>query len=400
MERILMCLKGYVKISVRGAQMERFLNLCKSRDIIIKDLCCKGRSYLTGSISVPAYFLLRPIRNKTKVHICVLEKRGLPFFFYRRKKRKAFFLGFFLCALLICMLSGRIWNIHIEGNSCNSTPEIIHFLNSMGVEHGISKKKVNCSEISAMVRQNFPETTWVSAKIEGTRLFLTIQEGIMDEEIENTEEMPCNIVADQEGTVVKIITRAGVPLVKPGDVCKKGDILVLGRLDMKNDNQEIYHYEYVHADADIYLERCISYYDSFEMNYKKKVWTGEQKKGFYLKAGDIYLGAENKKKDNWILLTEEFPLRITENFVLPFSLGRVTHRKYQFLPTSYTKEEAEILASDHLKNFQKKLMEKGVQISANDVKIETDYKSCISRGKLTIIEKVGKDVSVDTLKQP
>lgn len=45
-------------------------------------------------------------------------------------------------------------------------------------------------------------------------------------------------------------------------------------------------------------------------------------------------------------------------------------------------------------------MEKGVQISANNVKIDVDHRTCISRGNLEIIEKIGKKTPVEILEQP
>ena len=53
------------------------------------------------------------------------------------------------------------------------------------------------------------------------------------QEAEEEKEEPCSIVADEDGLVVEMVTRTGVPQVKPGDEVKKGDILVLGRLDLK-----------------------------------------------------------------------------------------------------------------------------------------------------------------------
>ena len=45
-------------------------------------------------------------------------------------------------------------------------------------------------------------------------------------------------------------------------------------------------------------------------------------------------------------------------------------------------------------------MEKGLQISANNVKIEVDHKTCISKGPLEIIEKTGREVPVEIQGQP
>lgn len=399
MEKFLRYLSGYVLVLIEGEQTERFLNLCRSRGIPIRRLSHTGEGQITAVFTVRHFFLLRPIRSKTKVHIRVLEKHGLPFFFYRNKKRKAFFLGVLLCICLMVLLSSRIWNIHIEGNVKNSTPEILEFLEAQGIVHGLAKSKVNCSQIAVMVRKKYPEITWVSARMEGTRLILTIQEGEMSQETKK-EDTPCNLTADVGGTIVKMITRSGIPLMNPGDTCKKGDMLVLGRLDIINDSQEVVRYEYVHADADIYVSHELSYYYEFPLDYEAQVPTGNMKKGFYFKLGDWCLGLYGKRSDNWKRTVEEYPFRVTENFTLPVSFGKVTSEEYKTIQSTYTKEQAKALALKRLHLYEQKLIEKGVQISENNVKIEINQTACISRGALQVIEKTGTETSVEQQEQP
>ncbi|MDO4275971.1 MAG: sporulation protein YqfD [Eubacteriales bacterium] len=399
MEKFLRFLSGYVLVSIEGEQTERFLNLCKSRGIPIRSVRRTGEEQMTAFLSVSHFFMLRPIRSKTKVHIRVLEKHGLPFFFFRNKKRKAFFLGILLCICLMTVLSCHIWNIHIDGNVRNSTPEILEFLKEQGISHGIAKRKVNCSQIATMVRKKYPEITWVSAKMEGTRLILTIQEGEMSQE-EQEEKQPCNLTADVEGRIVKMVTRSGIPLMKIGDTCKKGDILVLGRLDLMNDSQEVVRYDYVHADADVYVSHSLSYYYEFPMDHQAQIKTGEEKKGFYLKVGDWFLGLYGKKKENWRQTAQEYPLRITENFILPFSFGKVISQEYKTIQSTYTDEQAKAIARKRLQLYEEKLIEKGVQISENNVKIEINQSVCVSRGNLTVIEKIGRETPVEQQEQP
>ena len=90
-------------------------------------------------------------------------------------------------------IGNRAIRIHIEGNVRNSTGEILDFLDKQDINHGMSKKKINCSEVAAAVRKNFPEITWVSARIEGTRLILNIQEGIIPPKT-NSNTSPCNLL--------------------------------------------------------------------------------------------------------------------------------------------------------------------------------------------------------------
>ena len=50
--------------------------------------------------------------------------------------------------------------------------------------------------------------------------------------------------------------------------------------------------------------------------------------------------------------------------------------------------------------YAEKLIEKGVQISENNVKIEIQHQDCVSRGSLTVIEKTGKEGSTERKTQP
>lgn len=400
MEKILCFLNGYVKILICGGQTERFFNLCMARGIVIRNLKQQKDNSFICILSVSHFFLLGPVRRKTKVRIHILEKHGLPFWVEKNTTRKSFFFGVFVCSLLLFVLSGRIWNIHIEGNRVNSTPEILKFLEAQGVSHGMKKNSVNCSGIAAAIREEYPQTAWVSARTEGTQLVITVKEGDFQNKKKKQKTAPCNLTATESGTVVKIITRTGVPRIRPGDTCKKGDVLVSGCLELKNDSQEVTRYEYVHADADIYIKRKLSYYAELPLEYETEIREAAQETGGFLKIGKLYLkwGAENKK--GWHTVTEEFPVMLTENFELPVSTGRITMNRYKKKILRRTEQEAKAEAFSVLQDYEEKLMEKGVQISANNVKIDVDHRTCISRGNLEIIEKIGKETPVEILEQP
>ena len=52
------------------------------------------------------------------------------------------------------------------------------------------------------------------------------------------------------------------------------------------------------------------------------------------------------------------------------------------------------------KEIQEKLIEKGVQISENKVKIEINHQDCVSRGTLTVIERTGREAPTEKKTQP
>lgn len=400
MNRFLSFLTGYVKIAVRNGQTERFLNLCMAKKIILWELAGSEAEGLTCFITVKDFFLLDSVRRKTGVRIHILEKHGLPFLFIQGKKRWSFFLGISFFFLLLFFLSGRIWNIHIEGNTANSSQEILEYLNEQGVYHGIKKSSVDCSSIAAGIRGNYPETAWVSARMKGTRLIITMKEGDFQKKEDMGKDSPCSIIAEESGTIVKMVTRAGVPQKRPGDTCKKGDVLVLGRLELKNDSQEIFRYEYVHSDADIYIRRKLSYYAQLPLEYEKIVYLDGSRTGGFFRAGALYFQWGGKDCSGWDRMLEDHPLRLTESFVLPVSIGKITWKPYEKKTVLRSEQEAKAEAFRILQKFEEKLMEKGVQIFSNNVKIKVDHKICQSKGSLEIIEKIGTEAPVEKPEQP
>ena len=390
MNRILDLIYGYVEILVQGENPERFLNLCKNRNIYMEKIRYTDDDQLTAQIRATDFRRLGPIRRKTGVYIRIIQKQGMPFFFFRNRKRKAFFAGLLLAGVLIFVMTGRIWNIHIEGNVRNSTETILDFLKEQGVSHGMSKKKVDCSEIAASVRRKFSQVTWVSARIEGTRLLLEIREGISRKNIKE-DTAACDLTADKAGVITEMVVRSGVPVKKPGDICKKGDLLVSGELHIMNDSQEIVRKEYVHADADIYISRKISYYQEFPMKYQAEESVGKVRKGVYLRFGCFYLGLYRTAGQNQWCMMEEYPLSITENFVLPVWFGKTKMREYRKTEKLYTEKEAVREAGRIFRIYEKKLLESGTKITENHVRTDITGQSCVTKGTLQIVQKVGKN---------
>ena len=81
-------------------------------------------------------------------------------------------------------------------------------------------------------------------------------------------------------------------------------------------------------------------------------------------------------------------------------MGKITRKYYETVTREYTEKEVRALAWRTLQLYEEKLIEKGVQISENNVKIEIKHQDCVSRGSLTVIEKTGKEGPTERKTQP
>ena len=67
-------------------------------------------------------------------------------------------------------------------------------------------------------------------------------------------------------------------------------------------------------------------------------------------------------------------------------------REYRLVKKRYSSGEAIARMQEKIEKNMEKIREKGVQIFENDVKIETDEKSCSAKGQFTLIQRTGKRV--------
>lgn len=389
MDFIIKLLQGFLTIRIYGIQLERFINLCRSRNICLEKMVFFDDDTLDCLISIKNFRAIQKIRRKTKVKIKIIKKHGMPFFFLHHRKRKAFFLGFCFLVLILWMMSGRIWVIQVKGNSRNTSSEILNFLKDEGIYHGIRNDEVNCKDMAEQIRKNYEDITWASVKLDGSLLLVEVKEGVLIDDV-TEKESPGNLIADKGGLIVDMITRTGTPIKKVGDVCEAGEILVSGVVEIFNDNKEIVRYDYTQADADVYIKYKIPYYHEIPLSYTSAEPTGKEGKGLEIQwnSFDFQMGGNSKRVNNHIL-KDYTQIRITDSFKLPINLIKIYVKEYRETEFSYTEQEAKELALKELHKYEENLIQKGVQIFVNNVTIKFNQKICVSSGSLEVIEKIG-----------
>ena len=399
---LIRCMKGYVKVRVEGYSPERFLNMCSFHGIYIWGLSPVGNAY-EMYMTVSGFKKLRPLARKTHTKIFVTRKYGVPFFLIRYRKRRLFFVGAILCMVLLKLYSLFIWDIHFEGNEKWTDAALTEFLASEEVAPFMLKSQVDCQGIVKAIRKEYNDIVWVSASVDGSRLKIQIKENedtFREEEDTHTKgEQPTDLIASSDGVITDIVTRSGVPQVHVGDEVKKGDILVLGRIEVLDDSGEVTGYQYQQSDADIYADTELWYENSIPLTRKEKVYDGkESRQGFVRIFGwTVSAGSINNKYENSEIHTKEKQAKIGENFYLPFSWGTKTAKSYSWQSEKYTREEIRQKLSADFQLFCSELEEKGVQIKENNVKIQLYENSASASGTLYLNEKITREADTEIL---
>lgn len=345
---------GYVNIKVEGFFIERFINICISKKILLWNMKREKSTILYANIGIQDYKKLKNIAKKTKTRINIQSKKGMPFLLHRYRKRKIFVGLLAIIFIALFMMSKFIWNIEIKGNTRISKTEIMEELNKNGLKIGTYKRKLNANSVINKVRLDRGDIAWIGIDIEGTNAIVEIKETSEAPEIIDENEY-CNIVSNKEGMITKINVQNGTAVVKEGDIVKEGDTLVLGYLEGKYTG-----IRYVHAKADIEAKIWYSKKEKVFLKQQIQVPTGATEQKYTLNINNFKINFYKtlSKFENYDTINENKKLMLFSNFYLPIELIKKTNCEYKYEEKIYTEEELTQITQEKI---EKELEEEIVQ---------------------------------------
>ena len=411
--------EGSVKVRIEGRGIERFFNIAAQRGIMIEKIETKeipaaehdrhdnrvekneleneerkqGKT-VCFQTSPKDFKRLKSIARKTDVLLRITEKHGFPFLLILGRRRSLWVGGLAAFFLLICLSSFYVWDISFEGNHRFTDETLLHFMATVPVQCGMRKSRISCTELEKRIRNAFPEISWVSAELTGTRLTIHLRENNRILQARLEPESPCELTAGTDGTVTRIIVRNGKARVKVGDTVKAGDVLVSGELPLYDDFEALVKINKVHADAEVYAKTTRTVEWKCPETKEIRARTGKRRRGIFFKFLDLefcFLMPDLKKESTWELFMEEFQLKLSKNFYLPVYGGILTAEEYVPYEKVLTEAEISESADRYLNEYLQNFTEKGIQILGSDVRIERSESHWTIHGTLTVVEDIAKE---------
>jgi similar to stage IV sporulation protein len=391
-------LSGCVFVEIDGMFPERFFNICRSRKIPLYEIGTKiteqGTVYV-AKMKIRDYRKVRNIAKKTKCIPKIRRRIGLPFLLQKYRSRLMFAAGSIYAVWLLWLLSCFVWDISVEGGFVHTEEELIAYLQEQSVACGMRKRTLDCTELERQIRMDYPDIGWVSAELLGTRLIVRIAETQMPL-LQGKEAVPVHLVATADGIVEKLVLRKGTALVKPGDVVRKGDILVSGVVTVTGDNDTILNRYGVAAEADILLKTVKHYNHSFDRVVTKQLFTKEKKTGVEISFGNrkIFSHMPSHSYTNYAIITEDAVLSLHEHFPLPVRMKKTRIYFYEPVNEVCSEEEARAVADaaylryeTYLNQHDTKVLEKNLSTTVGNATVKT-------QGKLILLSAAWEEVPV------
>lgn len=378
-----------IVISITGINTLRFINLLKQNNIRLFNI--KRMSDTTECVMFAKDFKkIKSFAKITGVRVRISKKNGPGFFIFNNRNRYFLVAGLIIFIIIILWSTKKIVKIEIHGNEYYASTEIYEFLTENNIDYGSVVKNISCKDIEKLMLNHFDLLTFVSVHINGNTLIITVKENKTVKQ-EKEDETPCNLVATEDGVVVSIITRAGVPLVKAGDEVKRDDVLVYSKIDYNKIMGENYGYETVCSDADILIRVNKEYKDIVNRKYEKRVYTGRIQKVKGIKINNLYLTISKEKCKLKKYDTETTYSDDRYGFKkLPVTYFYTTYREYELVESEYTDEELQNILEKKIDNYIEKLKENSIQTESKSVNIRLYSESAVAEGTITTVEPAFK----------
>ena len=383
LEKIFLFAQGYLILELCGVSKERFVNLCKNKEIEILHIFLINETWYC-KIKCSDYKKVRTFLAKTGCRIKIKEKRGLPFRWKQIKKRKGMLIGCILFFLIVTQCSGRIWHISVDGGFLHTREQMMRVLEEeLMVYGGVPGNQVDCFEIEKRLRLDYNEIGWISVEKRGCRLYVRLNESTMPEQVERLET-PSHIIAQQDGVVKRMEVLSGIPMVKTGDMVKKGDILISGIVPIVGDYDTLLRNNPVAATGSVYLESEFSYSASYSMKYEKKNFT-EERSGieFFLFGRKLFSYIPRYSEGKYDIMSIDIVPYAFEDYRAPVLFRKYRCIRYETETIQMTENEAKEKAKTAWEAFLEDWEAQGVTITDATFSTQITGGVCRATGTIT-----------------
>ena len=355
-------LLGYVRISVEGYYIERFINICTTNKILIWNLKREKGIKLHLNIGIQDFYKAINICEKLKCKVKIEKKRGIPFVINRYRKRKIFIIALIIIFSIIYVSSKYVWNIEVQVEENKKIDNIVEDIQEAGLRTGMKKNQINTEEIINKIRLKRNDISWIGINLKGTNAIIKVVKAKEAPDLIDEKEYS-NIIAKKSGTISQIIAQNGTALVKVGDQVQEGQILIQGTMEGKYTGSR-----YVHSLGEVKAIVEYTKTEKISLKEEQKVKTGKKETKYGIKFNNFQINFYKtlSKFKIYDTIEEEKKLRIFSNLYLPISVKKVTNEEVEENSKEYSIEEA---------------VEKGTEQLEKQIEEEIEEKKSILRKK-------------------
>lgn len=369
-------LRGCVKITAKGNDLCRFINMIHKGRIICSEQFCRS-----GVFSAEIYRRDLPEIRKfaeicgLELNHCELPTLSSRLLKYRR--RIGLMIGALLAVFIVAYFSSVVMTIEIHGNSIVCDEDILAALDELGIRSGAHIRDIDLRYCENELRVRVKGISWAGIRRTGNRIVVDVTEVVPKPEAPQ-KNVPCNIVSSKNAQITGFTVQDGFLMHRIGDYVRKGSLLVSGVTSTKWKESYLHH-----AMGEIIgkYEESVTFSGCFETT--RTVFTGNTRteRTLRLFSLDIPLSLGRKSFDEQSTEVTESPL-ILFGKKLPVSIIREYNSETAAETVVLTPEELEAELNQRIfiyeKNFipeNTKIIERSIskEETASGITLTVDY---------------------------
>lgn len=233
--KLLRFLYGYVQFTAVGGFPERLLSEAADLGLQITNSHRQGERFF-ASCPAAQYRYLRPLAKRACMRLQITRKRGAYFRVFPYRKRIGIPIGLALGALLLWMLSGRIWVVTVQTDTPVDHAQIKAAVAEHGVFVGCKMQDVDMQALRIEALSALENLVYVSVNPSGCVARVTVNTRVPTPTVQYFDDGCSNLVATRDGQIVKAEIYSGKAAVQVGDGVTTGTVLVSGTVDTDKGN--------------------------------------------------------------------------------------------------------------------------------------------------------------------
>ncbi len=398
MKKLINLLRGYVEWQISGAFPERMLNLCAQHRLQFWHMRWVDNTTFTFRTALSDRKQVAELAQRAMCEPKILAKRGMGAAALTVVGRWGFLLGLAVCLAAVSILSRFLLVVEVTGNKTVPDAIILSELQRLGVKPGAYGPSVEAREVANEALIALPQLSYMAINIYGTRAQVQVRETVESPDLLE-EKVPADVVAVTDGIILDIRADSGQALVVDGDIVAAGEVLIAGKMDLKEPQYSEIDLGYlvVRAAGSVRARTWRTLEESIPLTVTEKSYTGAEETRYGLKIlwGELDFFENSSisyERYDKITCTRMFAVAGRE---MPLGLITTTLREYTVTQAPLNVEEAE----ERLKQvLQKRLSD---LMDANDgIVLRSDLVTRIVGDVLTVTllaeceEEIGRTVEL------
>lgn len=380
---------GTIKVALKGKNQEKIINMASSRGIYIWDIKKNGDA-LNFKVRTSGLKALQSISQESGCDLDVTEKKGLPFYRNLFRRRMGFFTGALIFILALYIMSSFVWFVEVYGNKKVEPSKILITAAKHGVYRGAAKWNFSRIEVEEAMLRDLSELSYVKLDIRGVKARIQVVEKILPK---TDISGPCHMVATRDGVIEEVLALDGQASVKPGDVVKKGDILISGVVfpekspyivsSEEEEDEEPQPYT-VRARGQVKARVWYEGYGECRLHEEKIVISGRRLSKIYIETPWKTFFVKGQREKTYDLYEQEIKKRLVKSPVGEFGFFRVELKEKIKKTRDFTEKEAVKIARERAMKTLSKKMDKNLKITESRVDILSRPSDPILRARISV----------------